>query len=63
MKPIASPAVRAVSFLASIAITVLLIFAHAADTSHLGAHEVVVATQGFAIASAASAQRLPSNSR
>ncbi|HEY1327809.1 MAG TPA: hypothetical protein VGI14_12785 [Casimicrobiaceae bacterium] len=52
MKSIVPVVVRAVSFLGAAGITALLLFVHAADTSLLGAHDVVVA-EAFAMASAA----------
>lgn len=52
MKSIASPAVRAASFICAVAITALLVFVHAADTSLLGAHEIVIAGEPVAVASA-----------
>jgi hypothetical protein len=51
MKTIASPAVRAAAFLCAVAITALMVFVHAADTSLLGAHDVVIAGEPVAVAS------------
>jgi hypothetical protein len=55
MKSIASPAVRAASFTCAVAITAVLVFVHAADTSLLGAHEIVIAGQPVAVASMSAA--------
>jgi hypothetical protein len=56
MKTIASPAIRAASLLCAVAITALMVFVHAADTTLLGAHEVVIAGAPVAVASASAVE-------
>jgi hypothetical protein len=57
MKSIVPAAVHAASLVAAVAITSVLVFVHAADPSLLGAHDIVIAGEPVAVASAAATQR------